>query len=315
VTINVALELTNDSVVIKGSDDTGDVVNFAGADYTTNTVEHTLTKIDTVKFSDGVDLMASSLSGLTTTLSGSATSDAMILVGTSVGDTLTYANVTNNQDATKFTINAGAGDDSVTGTSGKDSINGQDGDDTLTGGEGIDVITGGKGDDSIVLTETTKVADVVVFSAAGTNNGEDTITNYDVGSDDLNVVALITGTITADTDGAATADDGDLDLQTIVGTGRGTGVDDGLVFVYNEDGELAVTDFATSATDGKLTLGDGEEMIVVVAEEATSTSFNIYYAVDADTTAGADTVTLVATANLLSGDTASDLVVGDFVIS
>ena len=114
------------------------------------------------------------------------------------------------------TINGGAGNDTgidgggdndvIDGGAGNDTMTGNTGDDTLTGGEGSDTITGADGADSIILTETTSAADIVIInttSAGGglssdtisvavagnaNNTGEDTITGFAFGTDTIRIV-------------------------------------------------------------------------------------------------------------------------------
>lgn len=94
------------------------------------------------------------------------------------------------------------------GKAGNDVISGGTAADTLTGGEGTDAISSGVGADSIVLTETTAVADTVVFgntltTTAGSNiafgalGGADTITGFgatDVLMFDVSAFGLTDGT-------------------------------------------------------------------------------------------------------------------------
>ena len=79
------------------------------------------------------------------------------------------------------TIKGGAGNDTLTGAGQAD---------TITGGEGADVITGGAGNDTIVLTETTAAADVVVFADVATN-GVDSITGFAAGASGADVARLV----------------------------------------------------------------------------------------------------------------------------
>lgn len=64
----------------------------------------------------------------------------------------------------------GAGNDFLYGGNGNDMLDGGAGDDILDGGRGDDTLTGGSGDDSFIVNK---------------NTGNDTITDFEVGSDDL----------------------------------------------------------------------------------------------------------------------------------
>jgi hypothetical protein len=153
--------------------------------------------------------------------------------------------------------------------------------------------------------------DTVTFAAT---NGTDTVENFSAtGLDVLNVAALITGTLTADLDGTTTTDDGDLDIDTIVSTGRADAVNDTISLLYNESGILAASDVAVSAANGKVVLADDGEAVVVVAAASSSTTFNVYKVIDTAAT-GSQTysVTLVGTINLDSGQTVADLTIANF---
>ena len=69
-------------------------------------------------------------------------------------------------------LDGGNGNDQLYGGAGKDTLYGGNGDDTLSGGAGNDVLTGGSGADSFVFEKTTQ-------------NGLDTITDFQVGTDRL----------------------------------------------------------------------------------------------------------------------------------
>ncbi|GGE54902.1 calcium-binding protein [Actibacterium pelagium] len=73
------------------------------------------------------------------------------------------------------TLTGGTGNDLIWGDAGDDVISGGMGDDILIGGEGSDTLTGGSG------------ADTFVFSADG---GADTVTDFDIGEDRLDLSRL-----------------------------------------------------------------------------------------------------------------------------
>ncbi len=74
-------------------------------------------------------------------------------------------------------VSGGSGDDDVRGGFGNDSIKGGEGNDTLDGGRDDDQLTGGRGDD------------VFVFNGVwGADAGDDTIYDYNDGSDTLRVL-------------------------------------------------------------------------------------------------------------------------------
>lgn len=89
------------------------------------------------------------------------------------------------------TISGGQGADVIGGGSGgADSITGGAGNDTIDGGNGADTIDGGAGNDSIALGTTDGAADKVVFAATAALNGSDTITQFEAGTDDIDLSAF-----------------------------------------------------------------------------------------------------------------------------
>jgi len=73
----------------------------------------------------------------------------------------------------------GSGDDAFNGNGGNDFIAGEGGNDTLFGGSGNDYLEGGNG------------ADTFVFSAPDTGASFDTIADFEIGVDTLDVSALV----------------------------------------------------------------------------------------------------------------------------
>lgn len=97
---------------------------------------------------------------------------------------------TDSQEFSVF-IDGEAGDqltvEAIAGTSGDDMLNGTSGEDVLIAGAGNDILTGGEGDDLLTggLGE-----DTFVFSLA-TDSGNDVITDFEVGTDELSFVDVI----------------------------------------------------------------------------------------------------------------------------
>jgi hypothetical protein len=276
VVIDVSLELSNDKVVVKGSTDTGDILEIGTANYTTNTVEHTLTNIDTVSFGTGADLMAVSLSGVTTTLVGTATTDVLTLVGTAVGDVVTYANVTNNQIDAAFVINTLAGADTITGTSGVDNITAGAGADTITGGDGRDVFNYTVDNDTTSSTpdndSTTAAYDTIkdfgMMSASYTGAaGNDTVAEIVDGTDGGAAADVIDITL-ADTGGTAST----LAVAGASGTGGTTATSNvevsstGLVTFAAADDTLAEKLVAIAADTGDV--ADGEAAVFTDGDDS-----------------------------------------------
>jgi Ca2+-binding RTX toxin-like protein len=87
------------------------------------------------------------------------------------------------------TVYGGDGDDSLRGDAGDDSLFGEAGNDTLSGGDGNDTVDGGAGDDFIAVEDganrlTGGVGNDTFYHT--TNDGADTITDFDLTDDDNN---------------------------------------------------------------------------------------------------------------------------------
>ena len=80
-------------------------------------------------------------------------------------------------------LDGGKGDDLLNGGAGSDTLDGGKGDDTLDGGAGDDILTGGKKDDTFVFTD---------------GSGDDTITDFDVGDDTLDLSGTATDFVSLD---------------------------------------------------------------------------------------------------------------------
>lgn len=123
------------------------------------------------------------------------TSGRDIVIGDAGDDTI-------QTGAGRDIVRGGSGDDNIDGGSGADTIRGDSGDDTLSGGTGndtllgdagADIISGGEGDDHImggVGNDTlTGGADSDVFIFVE-NSGNDTITDFDVDEDFIDLSML-----------------------------------------------------------------------------------------------------------------------------
>ena len=90
-------------------------------------------------------------------------------------------------------VTTGDGNDTIEGNALDNILKSGAGDDTLTGGYGDDTLTGGSGEDTFVLD--------AVF-------GDDTITDFDVSSDMIDLSAIVGATVTTETNS-----DGDVKVN------------------------------------------------------------------------------------------------------
>lgn len=175
ITTLTADDLT--SLTITGASDvevTNAIVNAAN-----------LATINAVAATGTIKLVAST-SVANMTITGSLAAGNTITGGTG-SDTITGGDVADS-------LTGGNGADSIIGGGGDDSLLGGIGADTILGGIGADVITGGVGND--VLTGGDG-ADIFTFTTK-TTEGVDSITDFVVGTDKINVAQTISdATITA----------------------------------------------------------------------------------------------------------------------
>ncbi|HZF44523.1 MAG TPA: M10 family metallopeptidase C-terminal domain-containing protein [Sphingomonadaceae bacterium] len=146
-----------------------------------------------------------------------------------------------------FRLFGGLGNDVLIGGAGNDSIRGGAGDDRLSGGAGVDTLTGGSG------------SDIFVFADASYRNGNDTITDFVIGTDriDLSNIDANRNTDNANEafsfigEGAFTSTAGELrsgldanGRRFVEGDTNGDGVADFQIFVTLTDTTpLTVADF------------------------------------------------------------------------
>src|SRR6516165_4875335 len=140
------------------------------------------------------------------TISGSESTDALVVVGGAGNDTLPAATLPAGN--TTLTLDGGSGNDTIIGSQGDDILLGGDGNDTVTGGRGNDTALLGNGNDTFIwnpgdgsdTVEGQAGTDTLVFNGANINermdisaNGERARLTRDVGNItmDLNGVERI----------------------------------------------------------------------------------------------------------------------------
>jgi hypothetical protein len=357
-TITVASGAGDDTVTLSGASTSvaGDTINISMGDGTGDTLvlddgtdlgAGTITlnaDIEVIKLATGDDnvnatFQASDLSGQSFTMKSS---DGTTAVANTLGFTVEGAastttidlssltidqSITNAIYSTAITASAATGGVAITGTSVADTITGSGSADTITAGNGLDVITAGAGNDTIVITEATanQVKDVVTFSAASTN-GQDTITGFKVGTDDM---ALVDGDTTDGTASGAAAEVGASSTALLSAAGAWA-----ITTAFATSDLIEIT--TTLSSNGDLDAAiDGSELLKALSTSATGAATQItvanaaekgyiaayqdgsayIYHIDAgaaNTAVVASEMTLVAT---LDSITAGSLVAGDFVIA
>ncbi|MCP4195179.1 MAG: hypothetical protein GY768_31650 [Planctomycetaceae bacterium] len=154
--------------------------------------------MEEISFSDGVTMNTQAIISNTTTLDYSAATASVVIdaaqnlidvggavsalptgmtsfIGGALADTL----IGGDGDET---LSGGLGDDALTGGAGADSLEGGQGNDTLSGGDGVDTLSGGAGQDVFVFS---------LVSDSGLGTESDTITDFVVGDDALDLSAFL----------------------------------------------------------------------------------------------------------------------------
>jgi Ca2+-binding RTX toxin-like protein len=186
--------------------------------------------------------------------------DESVLLSTQ-GITYTGANAVD-------TVTGSANADTISGNGGADIISAGDGDDVISGGDGADQLTGGDDDDTLTGGDG---ADTFFFSAIG-SNGSDTITDFTVADDDLDlddILVIVSEEAVAAESAVASTADTELYVfadasQDITGTAA-SGIAD---FTDLAD----VANFLNTA----ITAADGEEYLAILNDSAGTTAYVFY---------------------------------------
>jgi hypothetical protein len=205
----------------------------------------------------------------------------------------------------------------ITGSTGANTIIGSGYTDAITAGEGIDSITGGAGQDYITLTESTAVADTVIFNGAFSAGvlTADTITGY-AAADLLDIQFNLANGGTAATSALVA-------LTPVAGAADSTATINDVIFTLGGAGDqmatgttidTAIANAVTALTSGadfssaNITTADS---LIIALDDGVNT-FVYHYVADgtAGTTAAAD-LELICVLNGMTD--ANTLVVGDFI--
>jgi Ca2+-binding RTX toxin-like protein len=128
-------------------------------------------------------------------------------------DSITTADF--SADRLTFSVNTGAGNDTVIGSSGADYVFGSEGDDVLSGNAGDDLLQGGAGSDRL-----TGGSGFDLFALSGDDGaGVDTITDWNATFDDLSLSGSIVSINAVDGDADGAADDVRLIVSGAASTG------------------------------------------------------------------------------------------------
>lgn len=152
---------------------------------------------------ENADTVGITFAAATTTTAQNIVVDGSVITDTNDVLTVTAASVVDTDYS--FTISGGAAADSLTGSAGADTISGGAGNDaTLAGGGGADTIDGGAGDDTLTGgakgdtltggagTDTFAYAVTGVTSTTdSTSQATDTITDFDAGTDKIQVTLTL----------------------------------------------------------------------------------------------------------------------------
>ena len=148
------------------------------------------------------------------------------------------------------------------------TLEGAGGADTLTGGEGTDKFTGGIGNDTLILTESTAVADNIILTASDTN-GVDTITGFAAGggADTVTLVAADTKVGT----GTGSAVVGSANAALVAGAAIWDGTSAKFDVDTHDVGEIETTLSANGDLD-KAGVTDGTELLKALSSNTTAST-------------------------------------------
>ncbi|MEQ1813657.1 MAG: hypothetical protein ABL860_04295, partial [Candidatus Nitrotoga sp.] len=158
-------------------------------------------------------------------------------------------------------INGGTGADTIKGMAGNDELLGGNGADSIEGGAGVDLITGGAGADGINLLEGVAIdADHVIYASATDGNasgaitiaGADSVINFVVANDTIDIGGALRTSLTAPTPGTELVDN-------LLGNVADLGADARVDLGVNDIFTLQVTNLNASADFADVTklLGAG----------------------------------------------------------
>ncbi|MGX9393321.1 T1SS-143 repeat domain-containing protein [Nitrobacteraceae bacterium UC4446_H13] len=152
------------------------------------------------------------------------------ILATAANDTLDFSSMIVNN----FTIDGGAGHDSITGTSGNDTIRGNTGNDTLDGRDGSDTYLVGQGDGFDRFNDTGNVADHdrIVVTASNVNAGITTI----AGIEEIDATGKSNVKVVGDASNQ-TLDFSSVELKNIVEVDGGAGHDVIIASAVSGDGQ------------------------------------------------------------------------------
>ena len=140
--------------------------------------------VDEIRFTStrASTLTLSSVSGIEKVVIGTGTGAAAVTTGRAA------VNVDASAIGEGLTIIGNAGANILTGGSGADTLHGGAGNDTLTGNGGADLLVGGLGNDILTGGDN---ADQFVFNATPSTSNLDTITDFEVGMDKVQLSKAI----------------------------------------------------------------------------------------------------------------------------
>ena len=195
-------------------------------------------------------------------------SDATVAAGqvlTVTGKTLTQSltfDGSAEQDGS-FVVLGGKGDDALTGGARGDTLNGGQGNDMLTGGGGADLLTGGSGHNSFVYDGVTD----------STGPAFDTISQFNVKSDAIDLWFQVAKIDSAVSGGALTSGQFDSDLAAAIGSGQLQS--DHAVLFTPDSGDYVGETFLIVDANGIAGYQAGQDLVIAFDHTAHLDHFNL----------------------------------------
>jgi hypothetical protein len=204
----------------------------------------------------------------------------------SAGHIMEYDGTNALDNGYNFTV---SGLDKVVGTNSADVIYAANTGTTIDGGDGNDTITLGAGTDTVKFDTATVNPNATPASASTTNNnGDDDIKNF-VDGDKLDFSALIGSSGLNLSSASLLVDDSVVDTSnnydTNINAGGTSDVNNKIAVMFGKD-TITGSDIAASATDNKITLGDNGKAVVVLFNNSSDHTAEVYYIWDKDSDSG-----------------------------
>jgi len=301
-TLKVSLEGTSATNAIQASMTTGAGVGTLVI--TNNTIDSTITTLNTTATATTVDTVVASGSKALTVGTWTATAGEVFTANGMTGV------LTATIGANGATLIGGSADDVLTGGGASDNIRGGAGADTINGGAFADTLTGGTGSDQFLLRDAATIDTITDYSASGAN-GADVLALRIVTTGTLGAATIATGAGNAYIAAGTTASVKQVSAATTLAAGQnvfaitGTFANAAALQTAIEAGGTRQLTFANATTAG--------DDILVAWSDGTDAYYGWVNIASAATTITATNATFTGIATLTGITDVSTLTAGNFL--